>query len=1054
MLLRRQLPLAAAALALACAPSVPYSAPPTAVNYAVFDITSSVPQIPLPNDLALQVTSIATFPPSAQRDLLAVFAAQGGFPNDQEVDITIDFQAQQIDATTGKLTNVAPDLDISTINPNTLKIIELPGSAVTYAPITAASYVKGTDRGTLTVKNLQGGLVGAPWAAGVHYAVAVRGGDNGVKTTGGEGIQSSPIFYLLTRGVNLSLPANETLLPGTRDQKAAAGAQLEQLRQSYLEPFTQVSSYFPSTDLAVMSTFQIAPNTSAYVQTDPNRGLIPLPSDFLLDATGHVQNIPAFGPLAAGLTTLDGFSTTGMVLSTVSAPILGATVNKNTVFLYDLSNPSAPVRVPDATEAGGGYQSEPPAITQSVNVGGTQVAVSTAIGLQPAIPLASGAMLPPLKENTEYAVLITNGVKDLAQAGLSRSTLAQLLLFTPDHPVAASGKSLLQGVPDQTAAVVESIRQKLAPAIAQLQTDKNIPRNNLSMAYTFKTQSITGTGMLTDATKPPGLIQFGALPYNTAKVNATTQFNQLITVDPIFTAHAPIDAFHKYGVDPTVVPGTGANDAVQEIIDAKVVVPEILSASTGAFDPALASNPTLQEVKVLISVPKYTNANVPACPAAYGLPAGTKCAPLVIFHHGLGGERANMLSVANSLNAQGFIVAAIDMAKHGERSWCSANNQCAQNANGTAGTCTPIPQSAGQGDSTPPGTCSNGPVKLPALCASATCLGNWGAWTAAHPTDPADGTTPISSQYYVSANFFRTRDTNRQDIIDQSALILALSRPPTALSGLPAVATANQALQNHLGGEGLVIDPLKIYWEGQSLGAIQGALNVAANPRISKAALNVGGGTLTDIFTNSPAFAPSTCALLQSVHVLPMGSCTPTTAEQQAAYLKFLIVAKWVLDPADPINAAGHILGDAKHPTLPNLLAGGAPQTGKAVLGQLAACDLTVPNPFNLLLYGNIGILDLAKLESHTASTGNVTLFADLQGSGNCVAGANAIAPYAVPHAFITTWGVTATGIGTASPSFSQDTTVAQLTGAAQAEAAKFLNDSTLPPSVVAAPFQ
>src|SRR5882762_8190293 len=40
--------------------------------------------------------------------------------------------------------------------------------------------------------------------------------------------------------------------------------------------------------------------------------------------------------------------------------------------------------------------------------------------------------------------------------------------------------------------------------------------------------------------------------------------------------------------------------------------------------------------------------------------------------------------------------------------------------------------------------------------------------------------------------------------------------------------------------------------------------DVAANPRISRAVLNVGGGTAVDVFTTSPAFAPSTNALLAS----------------------------------------------------------------------------------------------------------------------------------------------------------------------------------------------
>jgi hypothetical protein len=70
-----------------------------------------------------------------------------------------------------------------------------------------------------------------------------------------------------------------------------------------------------------------------------------------------------------------------------------------------------------------------------------------------------------------------------------------------------------------------------------------------------------------------------------------------------------------------------------------------------------------------------------------------------------------------------------------------------------------------------------------------------------------------------------------------------------------------------------------------------------------------------------------------------------------AQFLQFLVVAKTVLDPADPINFAGHL----KTNTLPDLLHGGVPQTAKAILTQVAYCDGVVPNPFGFLHASNIG---------------------------------------------------------------------------------------------------
>src|SRR5207245_3458893 len=140
----------------------------------------------------------------------------------------------------------------------------------------------------------------------------------------------------------------------------------------------------------------------------------------------------------------------------------------------------------------------------------------------------------------------------------------------------------------------------------------------------------------------------------------------------------------------------------------------------------------------------------------------------------------------------------------------------------------------------------------------------------------------------------------------------------------------------------VIIDPGQVYFVGQSLGAIQGTMDVAANPRVSNAVLNVGGGTLVDVFTTSPAFSTSTNALLASLGIQPGAN---------SAYLQFLVVAKTVIDPADPVNFAGHLQSNR----LVNLLGsnfddGTGHQRPKAILTQAAFCDQTVPNPWNYIL--------------------------------------------------------------------------------------------------------
>ncbi len=1051
MLLRRILPPAAAAFALACAPSIQQDPAPASVSYAVFDPNTS--QIPLPNDLAILPSTLAGFPAGAQKDLLAAFATQGGFPNDQEVDVTIDFTTLQIGAD-GSLTPVAPDLDLSSISNTTLRMLRLPATPVTFAAPVAADYHKGATKGTLTLRNVKDdkGNGPLPWpssASGAVYVVGVRGGASGLKLAGGATINPSSTFFLLTRGVDLSLEANQSLIPGTRAQKAALGGQLETLRQNYQVPFSALNTSIPTAELAVLTAFHIAPTNVAVVETDPGRGLIPIPSDFLLDpATGNktVQPLAAFGPLAPGIATLDGFSTTGPIIATLSDAVQASTITKDSVYLYDMSNPAAPLRVPDATEAGGGYLTEPSALTQTVS----GVAVTKTIGLQPAIPVPAGGgilALPPLKEATEYVVLISNKVKDLSNKSIGRSTLGQTLLFPPEHPVAANGKSLLAGVSDANATGVENMRQLLHLAIGKLQADKNVTRDQLVMAYSFRTQSITGTGYALEVlagktpTKPPGLVEFAAIPYSNAALS------QQFVVDQTYSKYDAATAWTKWGLDAYT-----PNADIDEVIHATITTLDLESDVTGAFDPtiltdAVKTGKALKKLRVLIATPKA--ANVAAlCGPGYGSAAAAKCAPLLVFHHGLGGSKASMLAVANEYTKRGFVVAAIDGSKHGDRSWCSADNQC---KGGAAGSCVKIAGGANQGDIVAPGLCSTGNLKVFTNCSTLACTGAWAAYT--DSDGGPDGYARNSSNYFVSANFFRTRDTLRQDLIDQAALILALARPP-ASAALPDIPAANKALLGYLlQGKGLYIDPAHINWAGQSLGAILGTLNLAANPRLSRGVLNVGGGTLTDILTTAPTFQSSVGGLLASLGIVPG---TP-------AYLQFLLVAKWILDPADPINAAGHLLGGTSKATLPDLLAGQPNQVAKSIYGQFAACDQTVPNVFNIGLYGNIGLTPLGVTTQRPNAA--MTMFLDVGPASATNTCPDANKPYsipvpgvgyaAVPHAFITNRGAAASfDAGGNLTGFTTNTTIHSLAQAAGDLGAAFLLDpvTILPPTAVAFP--
>ncbi len=1110
MSLRRLAPFALAFGAVACQPSLPANTNPQYVDYAVFD--PSLGLMPTPNDIVL---ANAAAVPGAQGELLRSFAANGctgnaafpacgGWPSDQEIPITVGMVRAALPSGAS-----APDLDLGSVSwcPGATcnaTLMEIPPGAGAL-PVQVdpgrikVEYATTTTGGTLSIRNWDPATSSyRPWNAGSRYVVALRGGDKGIKTKGGGSIQPQPTMWLLLQDKNLSDPANQSLLPGnTPAEKAATGAQLEQLRQIYAAPqagsplsiFGLVDSQFPHREIADLASFNIVAGT--YVVVDPASGNVPLPFDLILDpTTGRVANNPGFCqgvydqtnppscPLSRGLATLDGFSTTAMILAPVSAPIAASTVPPS-VYLYDLSNPAAPVLVPQVGQAGAaGYLAEPP---QLVSSGAAPV-----IGLQPAvpIPIPSSASptaflaLPPLKEGTEYAVVITDGVKDAATTKpIIRSTFGNIIAGTTS-PLVSGGQSQIQGVSADQAAGIQAMRTLLGGVFAGLPA--GVTKANVKMAYTFKTQSITGRLATTafGGKGDPGAVQLAAFPYDPTTAGAlcaaagvncqlpvpgsTTFYNTTGTGGAAGNIAA---VFDKYGVDTTAsapaLADLTANIGI--VVESKIYTYNLINPGTGAFSSPLS--PTLTPIDVLIAAP------------AHATPTPV---PLVVFHHGLGDSRSSVLTVASQFAAAGLAVAAIDAPLHGDRSYCSAihlfqgatlvtADKCTASAPCTnlsfvecaaapgGADCVPDPTLAGQGDTAPmlpagalangplpsaaPGHCMNGATSAPllhapTLCNNAGCLAVW----------PGTAGRPVASgEYFVSANFFRTRDSMRQDVVDFSQLVNVITPAP------PGGMIAGHDIFNDLLGANTILDPTRVSWVGQSLGAILGTMSTAANPRLSRAALDVGGGTLVDVFTQAPSFTDQVNALFLSLGIdrsILQNPADPRYLATAEAYLRVLNVTKWILDPADPINFAGHVADDP----LPNLLPplGGAtdgskPQLAKGALGQIATCDQTVPNPFNALLDGDIlapsGLVPIPA----APGSGYIQWFVDVNGPAINVAGSsyNCPAGMRVPHGFFTTWGY-------GMPAGTDRTSVNNLANLAQSAAANFLSTGAAQTTLVA----
>jgi hypothetical protein len=941
----RRLSLLALASALLACQDVKQEPPPAEIVIATF----SPPTIPLPNDLALQSAPTLTAPElAAQKQLLQAFISAGGFPSDQEVPVTIPFKALAFDAGTGRYAPTAmPALDLATVTPTTVAVLKVEGTT----PAAVAYDVAGFANGVLTLRKRADATGSRRWAPG-RYVVAVRGGASGVKTQTGKGIQPDQAVALTLANLDLTIPANQP--PG--GLPAATAQLLEGVRGALWQPvtwsnvaaawtpggaavapaFVAVDAAFPHAETASIATFTIAP-AEPVVLIDSGSGVAPLPIDLLRTGpNGTIAFNPAFGAAAQGLTTLDGFSTTGMMLAQTSVPVDAGTVTGANVHLFRIDGATATLVKelkrelgaaqagdPTANPAAAGYVAEPtPIVLPKDTPLGPGVTCtpaggcSPAIGLQPAalapVPGVGTFTLPPLAEGTTYAVVITKRVKDFLGRPLAKPTVAKILLDVT-APVWApvpgpGGTSLLSGVGAATARALQTMKGELAPVLAALPAGTTAA--DVVTAYTFKTQSVLGVSL-----------KLAAAPYS---IEAGAQ-------QPIFrVTAAPTPVTPPAGVPTTNVAGFWA--MTFNGIDA-------IDKTTGALRPTLEADlanpvPLLAGLTALVATPDP--AAVPACAPPFA--ADLKCAKLVVFGHGLNGSKEQLFAVAASLASRGFIAAAVDFPLHGGRNWCAASIDCVVPGTGADGTCTPFAGAAGQGDAIPPGVCSGGSV-------------------------PRTG----DSRYFVSGNFFRIRDAFRQNLLDQSALVLALSRPPT---GVPQIPAGQDALAAALPA-GVIVDPSAVLYQGLSLGSISGTSVVATNPRIGRAALSVGGGTFPDIAVTSPAFqaqlAPLFTNLLASA--LPKdGSGSPVAftfgmvrvgdpafdANVAQAFLKLVNVAKWILDPGEAVNYAPHLVGSP----LPNLLAdpaGTIAQAPKETWSQLSLNDAVVPNATNSLLYDLIG---------------------------------------------------------------------------------------------------
>jgi pimeloyl-ACP methyl ester carboxylesterase len=215
--------------------------------------------------------------------------------------------------------------------------------------------------------------------------------------------------------------------------------------------------------------------------------------------------------------------------------------------------------------------------------------------------------------------------------------------------------------------------------------------------------------------------------------------------------------------------------------------------------------------------------------------------PVVIFQHGITGNRTQMLALADTMASIGFAVIAIDMPLHGVT------------------------------DVTNPFYVGNTPFGPIASERTFDIDFQDNETGAPGPDGNIDG----SGAWFINlGSLLTSRDNLRQAQADLSTVAL----------NIPSI---------DLTGDGLGdLDGSNINFVGMSLGAMSGVPFLAVEPTVSNGVLSVPGGGIANMLAGSDTFGPVIRAGLAAAGVEPFSP----------DYFQFLLVAQTVIDSADPIN--------------------------------------------------------------------------------------------------------------------------------------------------------
>ncbi|MEM1080351.1 MAG: lipase [Pseudomonadota bacterium] len=567
--------------------------------------------------------------------------------------------------------------------------------------------------------------------------------------------------------------------------------------------------------------------TTAVLETiyDPANGVLSFPNNLLFSGSGDLTlNIPVADPTdfsdpAVVANALDGYSPVNPWTFSFDGQINASTVVPGgTVRLFEVQFVFGTIAVQQINRELVPGQEYVTSIVSNSAAGAT-------VAIVPLVPLA---------EATGYMAVVTNDIADPA-GNIATPSQTYFISKRPDPLVTDGGVSTDPLLPNETAQALEPIRQ-LTNAQEAAAATVGINPDDIVVSWTATTQTVrpvlaavrSTLGSTSTVTAFSGLTTAAVIPGSPGIADVyigTIELPYYLGVPSMTDPTAPLEAFWEAAPGNYVPP-----------FDALGLDPT--STNVTVANP-LPVERDRQNVPMLISVPNAMSGQTR--PAAGW--------PVVIFQHGITGNRSQALALADTMASIGFAVIAIDLPLHG--------------ITDTDPTDPSQPLALLYVGNTPfAGTANERTFDLD--------LSNNGTG-APGPDGMIDG----SGTYFINLTSLLTaRDNLRQAQVDLSTLAL----------NIPLIDIDGDTVAD--------FDGSNINFVGQSLGAIAGTAFVANEPTVNNALLSVGGGGIANLLAGSQTFGPVIEAGLAAVGV------QPGTPE----FTQFLTFAQLAVDSADPIN--------------------------------------------------------------------------------------------------------------------------------------------------------